>query len=175
MNFLNSAMRTRSRSMSAALCIVCLSYNSACLVSLKLACTYRFVLSWSFLCISSIGPLMCSVHFEVADVTANTITTNMRIHCNGGMLRYVVHANSSRDPYQHAATSALRESMDLTQLTLSSLLANTSYDLVLYLVDPQCANSISATLRNVTTAATTGVTGEYAWWTGYGMTQDNYV
>ena len=98
---------------------------------------------------------MCSVDFQVAEVTANAITTNLTIHCDRGMLRYDVHASSTIDPNSHTASSSSLGSKDSTQVTVSGLLADTSYNLVLQLVDPQCFNSTAATLLNVTTDAAT--------------------
>ena len=98
---------------------------------------------------------MCSVDFQVAEVTANAITTNLTIDCDRGMLRYEVHANSTMDPNQHNASSSSLGSKDSMLVTVSGLLADTSYNLVLQLVDPQCFNSTSAALLNVTTDAAT--------------------
>lgn len=96
---------------------------------------------------------MCSVDFQVAKVTQNAITTNLTIHCNRGMLRYEVHAISPMDQIQHVASSANLHSMESTLITVSGLLTSTNYDLVLQLMDHQCANSTSTTILNVTTTA----------------------
>ena len=98
---------------------------------------------------------MCSVHFQVADIMETTITANLTVRCDRGMLRYEVHTNSTVDPETHSASSAILDSMDSTLIMVSDLLPGTSYDLVLELVDPQCTNSTSATLLNVTTSEAT--------------------
>ena len=108
-----------------------------------------------YLCIPSIGPPVCSVHFQVADVMETSITANLTIRCDRSKLRYELRANSTVDPEVHRASSGLLDSMDSTLIMVSDLLAGTSYDLVLELVDPQCTISTSATLLNVTTAKAT--------------------
>lgn len=97
---------------------------------------------------------MCSImKFQVAQITENAITTNLTIACDRGMLRFRVYANSTTGSDQQEEQFGYLGSMVSTQITVSGLLTSTGYNLFLQLVEPQCANSTAAILRNVITTA----------------------